>query len=226
MMNQMKKSVLALVVMAASGHAMAADSVDVKVIGTITPAACTPTLSGGGTVDYGNIKALSLDAANYTKLDVKTIDLAINCDAPTKVALTAINGRPNTMAGAVETDAGATPPVSLIANNGVGLGMADSAKIGGYVIAYGAPVADGVAVSTLYAAVNSSTWNYASVTSAYGHGTPLNMSWGDSKTKTPVAFTTLSVPLNIQAYINKASELDLTKPIQLNGLTTLEMVYL
>jgi hypothetical protein len=30
----------------------------------------------------------------------------------------------------------------------------------------------------------------------------------------------------VQAYINKASELDLTKPIALDGLTTLELVYL
>jgi len=30
----------------------------------------------------------------------------------------------------------------------------------------------------------------------------------------------------VQAYINKASELDLTKPVILDGLSTIELVYL
>ncbi|MNW06548.1 hypothetical protein D3C71_2029760 [compost metagenome] len=51
-------------------------------------------------------------------------------------------------------------------------------------------------------------------------------SWAATGTLTPVAFKTLATTLEVQAFINKASELDITKPIQLDGLATLELIYL
>jgi len=72
--------------------AIAADSVEVKVIGTIVPAACTPSIVGGATIDYGTIKSSTLTADNYTLLPVKHLDLAITCDAPAKVALSLMVG--------------------------------------------------------------------------------------------------------------------------------------
>ena len=42
----------------------------------------------------------------------------------------------------------------------------------------------------------------------------------------PAAFKNLTINLTVQAYINKASELDLTKPVILDGLSTIELVYL
>ncbi|UXZ19937.1 DUF1120 domain-containing protein [Pseudomonas sp. YeP6b] len=44
-------SACALAVLATTSLSALADSVDVKVIGTITPASCKPTLAGGGVVD-------------------------------------------------------------------------------------------------------------------------------------------------------------------------------
>ena len=85
----MKKTVLALALLATTASAFAADSVDVRVIGTIVPAACTPTLSGGGTVDYGTIKADTISATDYTVLPEKQISFLDPCDAPAKVALNA-----------------------------------------------------------------------------------------------------------------------------------------
>lgn len=73
---------------------------------------------------------------------------------------------------------------------------------------------------------SSSTWtkstggaNWLSVTNAY-------KSWGASGTTRPVALTTLTGTLSIQAGINKASALDLTKPVTLDGLATLQVYYL
>jgi hypothetical protein len=42
----------------------------------------------------------------------------------------------------------------------------------------------------------------------------------------PDAIKNVTIDLKVQAYINKASELDLTKPVILDGLTTLELIYL
>lgn len=164
-MNPMKKTVLAMVVMAAAGHAMAADSVDVKVIGTITPAACTPVLSGGGTVDYGTIKANTLSPTAYTVLDEKTLDLSITCDSPVKVAMKAINGRPDTAAGVTEGTGGfAVSPVALGAKGNAhvaGLGLDGTAKVGGYNVALAdaGNTLDGAAAGNLLSDDNGTSWN-------------------------------------------------------------------
>jgi len=102
-MKNMKKTICTLGLIAVTATAYAADSVDVKVIGTISPAACAPTLGGGGTVDYGTIPANALAADDYTTLAVKTLSLSITCDASAKLAIHAVNGRPGTSAGVTET---------------------------------------------------------------------------------------------------------------------------
>lgn len=59
-----------------------------------------------------------------------------------------------------------------------------------------------------------------------GAGIQRLYSWSKTGEVDPIAFTTLVGTLNVQAYINKSSELDLTKPVKLDGLSTLELVYL
>ncbi|PNA52870.1 hypothetical protein C1Y14_34105, partial [Pseudomonas sp. MPR-R5B] len=59
----MKKPLAALatlVMLATSGAAVAASSVDLTVTGLITPTACTPSLSANGVVDHGKISAKDL----------------------------------------------------------------------------------------------------------------------------------------------------------------------
>lgn len=51
-------------------------------------------------------------------------------------------------------------------------------------------------------------------------------SWAASGTLLPTALKNLASTLSVQAYINKASALDMTKPVKLDGLATIEVVYL
>ncbi|MDI3439201.1 DUF1120 domain-containing protein [Erwinia sp. V90_4] len=233
----MKKTVLALALLATTASAFAADSVDVRVIGTIVPAACTPTLSGGGTVDYGTIKADTISATDYTVLPEKQIDFSISCDAPAKVALTAASGRPGSIAVGTETAQGvAYPPFNLFGLNGVaaaGLGMDGSDKIGGYAVRIdnSTVTADGAAVDSLRAdnraGVVSAWTNDAWAGIVYSPYSQVRMtSWAAPGTTTPVAFTNLAGKLGVQAYINKGDALDLSKPIHLDGLTTITLLYL
>lgn len=226
-MMRMKKNLLALVILASASQAMAVDGVNVKVTGTIAPPACTPTLSGGGTVDYGNIDTSTLSATDYTQLDTKTIDLTITCLAPTRVAFQAINGRIGSLATGPENASGAGHDVfALKYGTLVGLGMEGNDKIGGYGLVFGTPVADGVAVVNLWQNLGASSWTVSETTNVYGPSEPINVTWGSAATKTPASFITMVVPLEITAFINKTSELDMTKQIKLDGLTTLEMSYL
>ncbi|WP_112362464.1 DUF1120 domain-containing protein, partial [Serratia quinivorans] len=211
----------------------AADSVDLKVIGTIEPVACTPTLSGGGTVDYGTIKADTLKADDYTVLPLKSLDFSITCDGRTKVAVQAINGRLDSLAGATEGTSGTgSTPVTLPELNSAGvagLGLDGVAKIGGYglVINPTSLTADGVAVDSItWSAAGSTAWEKSATGGMFNSVPGRRLSWAATGTLIPVTFKNMAGKLNVQAYINKASELDITKPIKLDGLTTIELVYL
>ncbi|AZD55527.1 Beta-fimbriae probable major subunit [Pseudomonas chlororaphis subsp. aurantiaca] len=243
MLKHLQQSACALAVLAATTLPAMAESVDVRVIGTITPTACTPTLSGGGTIDYGAINPNTLSATAYTTLPAKQLDFAITCDAPAKVAVKAINGRPGTIAGRpTEGTGGANwlpPGATVFGATGagalvVGLGLAGTTPVGGYAarIAGGSVSADGVNVDSIYNDSGSATggaWAAAGTAANSGAlygGNLRHVSWAASGTTTPLAFTTLAGKLEVQAYLNYSSLLDLTKPVALDGLTTIELVYL
>ena len=243
-MKMMQKSLLALAVMATTAlNVQAASNVDVKVIGRIDPGTCTPTLSGGGTIDYGTMNPSTLAATGYTKLAEKQLDFSISCTAPSKVAVEVKNGRPNTTAGNTENSATgfAKQPTSMdlfgstaSAIGVAGLGESNGVKVGGYGvrIAPGGAIADGNSVDVIVA-INphnpAATWAKASGVGSIlrPDGTAgLGGSWAATGTTTPVAFTNLSGKLGVQAYLNERSAFDLTNTVQLDGLSTLELIYL
>ncbi|MEQ9899429.1 DUF1120 domain-containing protein [Pectobacterium punjabense] len=233
MMNTVTKTACALAVLAATSTSVMAESIDVRVIGTITPTACKPTLSGGGTIDYGVISPASLKKDTVTVLAEKQVDFSITCDAPAKVAVNAIGTKSDTATDVKGTGGypyfiggklfGAVNP------NVTGLGADGGKNIGGYGIrlvpdtftldgnkainifrespdhAWIKPVDEGILL----------TWNKKSQTS-----------WSNKSGGNPVAFKMVAGKLGVQAYITKTSELDLSKPVKLDGLTTLEMHYL
>ena len=235
MRSDFKKAALAALLVAAGINTAAAESVQVKVIGTIIPAACTPTVADGGIVNYGNIKANDLPADSYAQLEERHLEFGIDCDAPARVAIHAINDRPGSLAGAAESANGnGQSPVPLFSAQpslvGVsGLGLDGTHQIGGYSlnISAGTVTADGVLVDSIENDTNNATGTWT--TSMLGSPistTPRSISWAEAGTMTPVAFTTLRGLMAVQAYINRASELDLSHAVQLDGQTTLEVVYL
>ncbi|PVZ84272.1 hypothetical protein C9426_23535 [Serratia sp. S1B] len=237
MLNNINKTLCALAVLAATTLPALAESIDVKVIGTIDPTACTPTLSGGGTIDYGMIKPNTLNKDAFTTLAVKQLDFAITCDAPAKVAITATSQRG---VSAVSSDGtltslGMYPGLFGITGNAMtfGLGLDGAKGIGGYSmrIAAGTVMADSQSVDSIQSNGDAAHWTttpYGMLITGTGVGAGVirYSSWATPGTTVPVAFTNLTGKLEVQAYINKTSELDLTKPVTLDGLATLELVYL
>lgn len=222
-----KKTVLATALAFVAGQAMAAgDSVDIKVSGQFVPAACNLTLSGGGTVDYGTIKAETIAKDEFTMLDVKTLDLGITCEAATKLALHTTDMRADSVVLPTGKSWGNGDSVGAKA---LGLGKDGGKNIGGWAMwmaedtikADGNPVAGIVLNSAnrwFAPSDNKSTW--LTPTGIYYR------SWAAPGTDTPIALTTLTGTLSVQAGINKGSELDLTKAVHLDGMATLQVFYL
>ncbi|RMT64883.1 hypothetical protein ALP29_200987 [Pseudomonas syringae pv. avii] len=233
-MNRTTNIALAISLTALAATSLPASAVDLRVIGAITPSACTPVLGGGGTIDYGAIHPNSLSATDYTVLPVMSTAFSITCTAPAKVAIVPKNGRMGTLAGATEgiTGAGAAPAgVQLFGVAGaavVGLGLDGADQVGGYALAVlpRSALADGVPVASINRNADWSTFVATTTGLLYNHNIDRHTSWAATGTVDPIAFTTFSGELQVQAYLNKSAELDLSKPVNLDGLTTIELIYL
>lgn len=238
-MKMMQKSICALAVLATTAmSAQAADSIDVIVKGTITPAACTPTLAGGGVIDYGTMNPSILNATGMTLLDIKDVNFSISCDAPAAVAIKTSSSRKLTAAGVTSEGSNgvALPPATLSifgATPGtvgvMGLGLSDGKKVGGFGMRMlpTSITADGSAVRGLYSNNSGSTWNLMSSGSLAALTNNEIVSWAaNTGALQPLNFENLSGTLQVQAYINEKSALTISKPVLLDGLATMELVYL
>ncbi|MCU4369590.1 DUF1120 domain-containing protein [Acinetobacter courvalinii] len=234
MMNSIRKTACALTVLAVSTTSVwATESVELKVVGKIAPSACIPAIAAGGAVDYGVISAGNLSATEYNDLDVKKIDFSITCSAPAKFGIKAVSGRlGSVVSDQLESPEGfAVAPIGLFGGvpgvPAAGLGMTDDgAKIGGYAARLSpfTSQGDSAEVDTIISMDVGKTW----VTTANPIFTASQqiLSWAQTGTTVPVAMTNLAAELEVNAYLNKASELDLTKVVNLDGLATIEVVYL
>lgn len=215
-----------------------AENIDLVVKGTIIPAACVPSITGD--INYGNVTAAQLSESEYTVLDRKEVGFAINCDGPVKVAIQAINGRPGSVAGSEEVgDNGlAISPVALLGHSEMvvaGLGTHNGDKIGGYTIGLLTDTleADGHRLFMKLRKLGEGWSEYAvgGITPLYYRyyvfDDVLTYSWADSATtETPTAIKSLSAQFVVQAYLNNTTALDTSVAVQLDGLTTFELIYL
>jgi len=231
----MKKLGLLAVFAMATVPAWAVDSVDLKLIGKVRPAACTPSLDAGGTVDYGDISASTLTPGAYTVLPEKQINFSITCPALTKVAFDLIAGRPGTVAGEdTEIDGFMISPVRLLGwvlgqsskVSGIGLDVSNN-KIGGMAmdIKQGASLVDGITDVNLLVGVRSGFIKKPDTTLLEHRGI-YSYSWAVIGSNLPIAFTTITSQMLVQAYLNKPELLDLNHEMTLDGLVTFELEYL
>ncbi len=187
-------------------YALAASSTDLTVTGIITPSSCTPSLSGGGIIDYGKISAKDLNQDKTTTLPWETLQLTVNCDAAIPFRLLPTDNRSGTIGGD--------------SNFGLGFINGDQ-KLGGYVVRIRTPIADGVAVQPLSSATNGNTWSASTSVepnrlSAFGAvGGPT----------TPIAIKDLQTDLRVSTQIARADSLDLTNEVALDGSATISIVY-
>lgn len=201
-------STLATLLLLASGsHALAASTVDLAVKGLITPNACTPTLSGGGKVDYGKVSAKDLKLTNSTALSEVILQLTIDCEASTAMAFKLIDNRPGTSTSQWSMGLGLTPAQE---------------KIGSVGIWFANPVVDNQAVQMSESEDNGETWSRG--TSLVLHSLLAPSSLADASQ--PIPSTHFSTDLRVYAVIARADSLTLTDEVAFEGNGTIEVHYL
>ncbi|WP_242171485.1 MULTISPECIES: DUF1120 domain-containing protein [unclassified Pseudomonas] len=207
-MNTAFKTLSATLLLLGSANVLAASSVDLTVKGLITPSACTPTLSGGGTVDYGKISAKDLKPDASTFLPGQVVQFTVTCDAATLMAMEAKDNREGSDA-----------------NNDFmefGLGLINGTeKLGGMELKLLNPVADGVSVSTVGSYDDGVTW-----------GAERNLMRNNliapavAGVNTPIPVQVWTADLNVLPFIAKTSGLTLTNEVKIDGSVTLTVRYL
>lgn len=216
-------SALALTV----NSAMAAETAVLKVTGTLTNAACTPTLSNGGVVDYGTLRLGELSATSVNSLPNKAIDLTINCTSATKVAWDGMDNQASSRPSpALPVNAGsdlATPANTLT----FGMGKTDGGvNIGNYIIRIDtAPVYDGISGLLI---THNTDWGNVWNTSGNAQRND-GYSWytaAQTGTTEPVAFKTATFALSIRGTIQDTTTLAVTDDTAINGQATFTLRYL
>ena len=226
----------ALAVALAMSSSAYAVSFDLGVTGTITPAACVPSV-GSSTIALGTVPTEMLSADTETLLPLKTTTFSITCDAPVKVALKASDNRSGTVK---------TPSKNLTLFNdqilypgqdyttfGLGTDAAGN-KIGLWVPALqvsSITTDTESSVGVLYTSDGGSTWgkndlSYQRLSNATAGAAGSLKTFAKTGETTPMAFTTVSGTIAVQTVIAPTSALDLSEAITLNGSATIELVYL
>lgn len=200
--------------------AVLASTTDVIVTGVIKPAACTPSLSGGGTFDFGVISAADLKDDARTQFRSPSQQLAVTCDAPVRFALRGVDGR----AGSADRPA--------VHTTAFGLGTNDlDQRIGAYFLSTVANtyVADGSrSVTRLITADNGTSWTRDSNTrfSLLYNGAEGRFHGFAVGAEIPTAIKQLTADLQIDMRIAALKDLTVTDDITIDGASTIEVSYL
>lgn len=207
-MNTVFKSVTAALLVASSATAFAASSVDLTVKGLITPSACTPALSNGGTVDYGKISAKDLNIDQVTFLAQQSLQLTVTCDAATLMALDADDNRAGSNHG------------NDMMEFGLGL-INDTEKLGAMTLRLMSPIADGVGVKAIGSEDGGVTWF------SERYLMPENLiSVANTSADAPIPVQVLTSEIHVDPKIAPASGLTLTNEAAIDGSVTITVRYL
>lgn len=202
--------------MLVSSQAFAASNVTLNVRGTITPVACTPTLSGGGAIKYGSISTSDLSETARTTLDKKSLNLTVDCAGAT--APFAIRAVDNNMDSTLDPNTGGY----------FGLGKQGTSNIGQYTVYIaGTAQGDGNDVHAMTSINGGSSWSKTMGVNPVMviHGGKLH-AYGNSTANTPTPVSKLVTQLDIEATIAPLSTLDTTNNFNFAGSTTLIVEYL
>lgn len=227
----MKKVLLATALSLCVTSAFAANPTAVlKVKGTLTNAACTPTLSNGGTVDYGRINLGNLSATAVNQLGQKNIDLTINCTAATKVSWNMVDDRKDSNAK-LEVENGMFGGDSQTSESqlyGVGkTAGATPVSIGSYslFVKTDSVVADGATVDPIYQQGSAGEWTKSINGSTQGDNYR-DFTVATVGSLAPLAFETATFPLVTSLAIQDTTTLAITDDTQLDGQVTISLRYL
>jgi type 1 fimbria pilin len=219
--TNISKNMAIVALLVAAGNAVAAGpTATLQVKGTITPAACTPTLANGGIVDYGSTSSSEITSGANLRLANKDIGINITCTGATKMMFSVTDNRSDS----------AVLVTQYTAKSTLGLGKTtDDKSIGGYAITYNTLMVDGEA-GTVIGSDDSVNWERSDSSMAFwvnGNAGPAGMtSFAKAGESVPTAFENVTLNLRISDLALSKEMKDITEVQNLDGNATLNFSYL
>lgn len=204
---------------------------DLKVTGSIVPASCTPSLVGGGTLDFGTIQTNTLDKSDFTFLGDRNVDLTIICGAPLRVAITFTDSRSGTSPNGIGAFIGTKAELLVKPNdkNPFGFGSVGEKKVGAYIIMLDQLKAtvDTAVASIIQAEETPPNWGL-SPGLTINIGAVRSHSWAlRGATNVPAAGKVFVQPIKVYAAANKVADLpEGTAEMALDGQVTITVGYI
>lgn len=182
------------------------------------PAACTPSLSNGGTVAFGKLSVMDLNVDKETTLPARPLVVSVACDAPTGFTLRLQDNRQGSASGPFD-------------DTTYGLGLdARQQKIGRYRLIFDPTRTTADSYPQLYrtdSPTGTAPWSSASASPmAIGASRFLGFGASAGNTSGPVPIQQLSATASLEAVIAPLGTLDLGSEVRLDGAATLELNYL
>ena len=182
------------------------------------PAACTPSLSNGGTVALGKLSVMDLHQDKETALPARPLVVNVTCDAPATFALRLQDNRQGSATGPADETT-------------YGLGLdARQQKIGRYRLVFDPQRTTADNLPQLYrtdSPTGALPWSSASASPlAIGASRFLGFSASAGTTSGPEPIQNLSATTSLEAVIAPLGKLDLGSEVRLDGAATLELNYL
>lgn len=182
------------------------------------PAACTPSLSNGGTVAFGKLSVMDLSLDQETALPARPLVVSVTCDAPSAFALRLQDNRQGSATGPADETT-------------YGLGLdAQRQKIGRYRLIFDPLRYTADSAAQVYrtdSPTGALPWSSASASPlAIGASRFLGFSVNAGNTSGPEPIQQLSATTQLEAVIAPLGTLDLGSEVRLDGAATLEITYL
>lgn len=220
-----------------SAAAFAQTSAPLVVTGTITPPACTLSLPNGAVVDFES-RSFSTLNVDGTKIDPKTVDMNIRCEAPTRVGLSITDDKAATKIAKADVAgnrwAHTTPGDNYVFGLGTtGNSVDGGVKIGGLMLGFENGTVDietpegNAKVAVIHTADPNTEGNWSSDATLRQYFSPTQTySWATSGTYKPTSITTVDGTISITPTIAKSVTLPTNDKIEFNGSITLSLVYI
>ena len=202
-------------------------SADLRIVGIIKTPACSLDLGSGGVIDFGSIERGNLSQSASTAIGSRAMDIKVNCDANTLIGIKVADTMPNAKpASAMNFKFDYVNPGSLDLGNDRIFGLGGgSTPIGGYALRVGNTTVDTRVADRMAISSDSKSWIEHSTTHVHlsqnhSYFAPMN------NNNQLVVGKNFTFPVDVALSIDQANKVPSDQDINLEGKSTIEVVYL
>ncbi|WP_223815732.1 MULTISPECIES: DUF1120 domain-containing protein [Pantoea] len=203
-------------------------AMDINVHGVIAPNACTASVIGGDSLDWGITQHENLNQTSFNTFPKKQVTLQISCPSAQSVAFWATDPNENSaMVGQnTSTQSGHADSSRIF---GLGMDPVTGNKLGNFTITPVSSTVDGVTNSTSFGYQNSGAHDSTAFTrvlnSAWSYKKTEDWTPWDEATGKPASGKSISWVLDIEPQLNKGNQITNAQQVDWQGTAQVNVRY-